>query len=178
MCWFLKGFLNHTKTSHLFIRLYTPYPASLCVVVVGLKSSLMTVGVVQVQRHNSDKWIEMARAKETQQQTTAAVSTQQMTGFCLSLSYYLEVLSTVCYFFPFTYLHPLFFSCICSLVSTGTHQSPVESPPSSGAVRTRVWVPVGQWGIWMLLDCPHALDRGTYCCIQHLVSSITNQPAE
>lgn len=29
----------------------------------------------------------------------------------------------------------------------------------------------------MLLDCPYALDRGTYCCIQHLVSSITNQPA-
>lgn len=124
----LKSF--HTNNSHLFIRLYTPYcdiyPANICAVDVGLKSFSMTVGVVQVQRHNSDKWIEMAREKETQQQTTAAVSTQQVTGFFLSSSDYLEVSSTVCRF-PFTYLHPLIFSCICSLVSSGIYLSRAKS---------------------------------------------------
>lgn len=114
--------------THIFMCLHPPYPVSLCAIVAGLKSSLMTVGVVRVQRHNSDKWIEMARAKETQQQTAAAVSTQQMTGFCLSSLYYLEVSSTVCHFFLFTYLHPLkLIRCSCS-------QEHIRAPWSPRAV--------------------------------------------
>lgn len=107
-----------TPKTHVFIRLHTPYPASLCVIVEGLKSSFMTMGVVQVHRHNSDKWIEMAGATETQQQTCAAVSRYQMTGFCLSRGLISVYLFTSSLFF---------FSCSCSHVSSGTYRSLVES---------------------------------------------------
>lgn len=52
---------------HLYLKIYIyvlSIPVSLWIV-VGLKSSLVTVGVMQIHKLNSDKWMARAREKET-----------------------------------------------------------------------------------------------------------------